>query len=232
MTQVLLDKNSTFYEEPRIRVAADQPIACQVNENFKRFFDICFAALVLLLILPLLAVLAIVIKLNSSGPVFYCQERVTKNNRPFKMLKFRTMPVDVESLTGPVWGQGEDLRTDRLGRFLRITRTDELPQLLNILWGDMSFIGPRPERTCFVEQFKDIPGYQNRHLIRTGLSGYAQVVNPYLSIEQIKLKTELDLYYLKHWSPALDVWIIAKAFTYVRPYAVSALKVLFKGFTR
>jgi putative colanic acid biosynthesis UDP-glucose lipid carrier transferase len=159
--------------------------------------------------------------MNSDGPIFYSQERLTKHERPFRILKFRTMPVDAEKCSGPLWASEEDGRTDLLGNFLRLTRIDELPQLINILKGDMSLIGPRPERACFVEKFKTqgLPHYEDRHLIRSGWMSYSHVVHPNLAIDQIASRTESDLYYITNWSIGLELWIVKAVFCMAFPIA-------------
>jgi lipopolysaccharide/colanic/teichoic acid biosynthesis glycosyltransferase len=203
----------------------------RVNEAYKRFFDILFSLFFLILLAIPFFIIALLIKMNSPGPVFYLQERVTKDERRFNIMKFRTMPLDVEQRSGPVWALEEDVRTDGWGKFLRITRIDELPQLFNMLKGDMSFIGPRPERSYFVEHFKQskVPGYERRHQVRTGLMGYAQVKNPLLTMQEIDQKTEYDLHYIENWIPSLDLWVIQQTFGYVIPITKRAFRALFEG---
>jgi sugar transferase (PEP-CTERM system associated) len=160
--------------------------------------------------LPLALLTAIVIKLESPGPVLYTQERVGKNGRPFKVIKFRSMRTDAEK-DGPVWAsKGGDSRVTRTGRIIRKIRVDEIPQFWNILRGDMNFVGPRPERPHFVKQLaEEIPFYEQRHLIPPGLTGWAQIKYPYgASIEDARQKLQYDLYYIKNQSLVLDAVIL------------------------
>jgi sugar transferase (PEP-CTERM system associated) len=158
-----------------------------------------------ILSLPITIVTAVLIKLDSRGPVFYRQERVGKNGEPFVLMKFRSMNVDAEK-SGPVWASKGDDRTTRIGRIIRKIRVDEIPQFWNILKGEMSFVGPRPERPHFVEQLsREIPYYEQRHLIAPGLTGWAQIKYPYgASIEDAKQKLQYDLFYIKNYSLVLD----------------------------
>ena len=169
-----------------------------------------FAALVgALLSLPIVIVTAILIKLDSRGPVFYKQERVGKNGRPFTLIKFRSMRVDAEA-AGPVWAAKGDDRTTRVGRIMRKVRIDEIPQFWNILRGEMSFVGPRPERPHFVAQLaQEIPYYEQRHLIAPGLTGWAQIKYPYgASIEDARQKLQYDLFYIKNHTLVFDAIIL------------------------
>lgn len=176
----------------------------------KRVFDLLFASVGLLLIAPLVPLIALAIKLDSPGPVFFRQVRVGKGEKNFVLLKFRTMCQDAEKGTGAVWARENDPRVTRLGKFLRKTRLDEVPQLLNVLKGDMSFVGPRPERPEFVGQLKEqIPYYSNRHYVKPGATGWAQVKYPYgASVEDAVEKLCYDLYYIKNFSLLLDFMII------------------------
>ncbi|HEY0405430.1 MAG TPA: TIGR03013 family XrtA/PEP-CTERM system glycosyltransferase [Pyrinomonadaceae bacterium] len=162
-----------------------------------------------LLSLPIALLTALLIRLESPGPVLYRQERVGKNGRPFTIMKFRSMRVDAEK-DGPVWARSEDDRTTRVGRIIRKIRVDELPQFWNILKGEMSFVGPRPERPHFVSQLaQEIPYYEQRHLIAPGLTGWAQIKYPYgSSIEDARQKLQYDLYYIKNQSLMLDAAIL------------------------
>jgi exopolysaccharide biosynthesis polyprenyl glycosylphosphotransferase len=179
------------------------------NVILKRTFDLVVALLVLILASPLLILIAILVKLSSRGPVLYVQERVGLDGRPFSVFKFRTMHVEAEKSTGPVWATKDDPRTTRIGKFLRRFSLDELPQLLNVLKGDMSIVGPRPERPHFVQQFKEIPKYLDRHRVKTGMTGWAQV-NGLRGNAPIEERTKYDLYYVENWSLAFDVKIILK----------------------
>jgi putative colanic acid biosynthesis UDP-glucose lipid carrier transferase len=152
--------------------------------------------------------IAIAIKLTSKGPVFYRQKRVGWNGKEFEMLKFRSMPENAESSSGPVWATENENRATRVGTFLRKTSLDEFPQFINVLKGDMSIVGPRPERQCFVDQFKnEIPGYMQKHLVKAGITGWAQV-NGWRGNTSLEKRIEYDLYYIENWSLAFDLKII------------------------
>jgi exopolysaccharide biosynthesis polyprenyl glycosylphosphotransferase len=180
------------------------------NFIVKRTFDLMIASLILVLASPLFILIAIFIKLDSKGPVFYVQERVGLDGEVFKVIKFRSMHTDAEQSSGPVWSQPNDPRTTRLGRFLRRFSFDELPQLLNVLKGDMSIVGPRPERPHFVEKFKkQVPRYLERHRVKTGMTGWAQV-NGLRGNASIAERTKYDIYYIEHWSLVFDLKIILK----------------------
>ena len=172
-----------------------------------------FASLTLtLLTIPIVPLVAILIRLTSPGPVLYRQKRVGRGGRVFNCYKFRTMRFNAEADTGPTWARDNDPRITTLGRFLRKSRLDEIPQLWNVLKGDMAFVGPRPERPEFVEQLSQvIPYYGVRHATLPGITGWAQVSYKYgNTIEDAKEKLRYDLYYIKNWSPALDFWIMLK----------------------
>ena len=178
-----------------------------VNQLVKWLEDKLLSSLILLLISPLMLILALGVKLSSSGPIFYRQERVGLNNRPFNMLKFRSMHVDAEK-DGVRWGGAATKTTTRFGQFLRRTSLDELPQFINVLKGDMSIVGPRPERPLFVEQFKEeIPDYMKKHLVKAGITGWAQV-NGWRGDTDLKTRIEYDLYYIENWSLWFDIKII------------------------
>jgi len=178
------------------------------NRYIKAFEDKVLAALILLLISPLLALLAIGVKLSSPGPIFYRQERVTWYGKSFHMLKFRSMPVNAEDATGAVWARAGENRATPFGSFLRRTSLDELPQFWNVLRGDMSIVGPRPERPVFVEQFKDeIPGYMQKHKVKAGITGWAQI-HGWRGDTDLASRIEHDLHYIENWSLWLDVKII------------------------
>ena len=178
-----------------------------MNQLVKWFEDKVLSSLILLLISPLMIFLAVGVKLTSPGPVFYRQERVGLNNKPFHMLKFRSMPVDTEK-SGVQWGGSAAKATTRFGQFIRKTSLDELPQFLNVLKGDMSIVGPRPERPMFVEQFKEeIPDYMKKHMVKAGITGWAQV-HGWRGDTDLKTRIEYDLYYIENWSLWLDLKII------------------------
>ncbi len=147
-------------------------------------------------------------KLTSPGPVFYRQERCGLNGRTFNMLKFRSMRVDAEQQTGAVWAQKDDPRRTRFGTFLRQTSLDELPQFINVLLGDMSLVGPRPERPVFIQKFtKTIPSYMARHCVKAGITGWAQV-HGWRGNTSLRKRLQYDLYYITHWTPWLDFRIL------------------------
>jgi Undecaprenyl-phosphate glucose phosphotransferase len=178
------------------------------NRVLKRVFDVVAGAAALALTLPLMAGIAVLIKLLSPGPVLYRQERMGLDGRRFRMLKFRTMHVDAEAHSGPQWAVRDDPRRTRVGAFLRSTSLDELPQLVNVLRGEMSLVGPRPERPSFVEEFRRrVPGYMLRHKVKAGITGWAQI-NGWRGNTSIEKRIEYDLYYIERWSLALDVKIL------------------------
>jgi sugar transferase (PEP-CTERM system associated) len=176
----------------------------------KRFSDVVFGITGLILSLPVMALVALAVRLDSKGPVIYSQKRVGLRGRYFNVLKFRSMCVDAERETGAQWASADDLRITRVGRFLRKFRFDELPQFINVIRGDMSFVGPRPERPEFVEELrKAIPYYDERHTVRPGITGWAQVQYEYgASVEAACRKLEYDLFYLKNMSFFFDALII------------------------
>ena len=179
------------------------------NRLAKRVFDFVFAATVLATIWPALLLLAIAVKLSSRGPVFYRQERMGLDGRRFEMLKFRTMDADAEAQTGPVWARPADRRRTGLGALLRRLSLDELPQFWNVLRGDMSVVGPRPERPVFVERFRQtVPGYMLRHKVKAGITGWAQV-NGLRGNTSLEKRIQYDIEYIERWSVWLDVKIIA-----------------------
>ena len=183
----------------------------------KRIVDIAVSATLLILAVPLIGVLAVLIKLTSRGPAFYTQKRVGKNGRSFTIYKLRTMINNCESLTGPRWSIPGDPRVTGIGQLLRITHLDELPQLLNVLFGHMSLIGPRPERPEFLpELIQQYPTYPERLRIRPGVTGFAQVQLPAdTDIDGVSHKLAYDLYYVEHAGPGLDVRIILGTLLYV-----------------
>jgi len=179
------------------------------NQMLKRGLDVLVSGTVLILLSPLLLLLAVLIKLDSPGPVFFLQERVGLDNRPFYMVKFRTMRTDSEA-RGPGWTVPGDPRVTRLGRTLRRYSLDELPQFINVLLGDMSVVGPRPEQPRFVEQFsQQIPRYMRRHKEKAGITGWAQV-NGLRGDTSIEERTRYDLYYIENWSLWFDIKIIIR----------------------
>jgi exopolysaccharide biosynthesis polyprenyl glycosylphosphotransferase len=184
--------------------------AGRLTDMMKRLSDIVIGFTMLILLLPLMALVALAIKIDSTGPVFYRQQRVGKFDLPFTLFKFRSMTADAEAGGRPIWAQRHDPRVTRAGRFIRATRIDELPQLVNVLRGEMSLVGPRPERPHFVEQLsRAIPFYRQRSYVKPGVTGWAQVNFPYgASIEDAREKLAYDLYYVKHRSFLLDAFIL------------------------
>lgn len=179
------------------------------NSMLKRLMDVSLGLALSLLLSPVLALIALLIKLlGGRGPVLYRQERMSLDGKTFQMFKFRSMHHEAERETGPVWAQAEDPRRTAVGAFLRRFNLDELPQLLNVVKGDMSLVGPRPERPPFVRQFKErIPGYMLRHRVKSGITGWAQV-NGWRGNTSLEKRIEHDLYYIENWSLLLDVKIL------------------------
>jgi sugar transferase (PEP-CTERM system associated) len=176
----------------------------------KRVSDVLFSLAGLILVLPFIPIIALAIRLDSPGPVFFRQIRVGEREKNFLLYKFRTMRQDAEKGSGAVWAQERDPRITRLGNFLRKSRIDEIPQLFNVLMGDMSLVGPRPERPEFIEKLKEvIPYYSERHFVKPGVTGWAQVRYPYgASIEDALEKLRYDLYYIKNLTISFDLMII------------------------
>lgn len=180
------------------------------NRILKRLFDIFITIIGLVIALPIMIVVAIAIKLSSPGPIFYIQERVGLDGISFPLIKFRSMRIDAEVNSGPVRNKKNDTRATLIGKILRRTSLDELPQLFNVLLGQMSIVGPRPERPFFVEQFKNnVPKYLERHRVKTGMTGWAQV-NGLRGDVPIEERTKFDIYYVENWSLILDIKIILK----------------------
>jgi len=174
----------------------------------KRIFDVAATSAVLLVAAPLMALIAVAIRVTSGRPILFAQERMGLDGRVFRILKFRSMPTDAESETGPVWTTVEDTRATPLGSLLRKTSLDELPQLWNVLRGDMSLVGPRPERPVFIEEFRrEIPGYMLRHKVKAGLTGWAQV-HGWRGNTSLQERVEHDIYYIQNWTLALDIRIL------------------------
>jgi Undecaprenyl-phosphate glucose phosphotransferase len=180
------------------------------NRVLKRVFDLIIGGGLLVAALPLMGLIALVVKLTSPGPVLLGQVRMGLDGREFRMLKFRTMRVDAEADTGPVWAQPDDPRRTRLGGMLRRFSLDELPQLFNVLRGEMSLVGPRPERPMFVEEFRrQVPGYMLRHKVKAGMTGWAQI-NGWRGNTSLAKRIEYDLYYIERWSLAFDLTILVR----------------------
>ncbi len=179
-----------------------------LNIVVKRTMDMVLSLTALVLLAPLLLLIAGLVKLTSRGPVFYRQERCGLNGESFQMLKFRSLGADAERETGPVWARKDDPRRTWLGSLLRSSSLDELPQLINVLKGDMSLVGPRPERPVFIKQFsKTIPNYMARHAVKAGITGWAQV-HGWRGNTSLRKRVQYDLYYITHWTPWLDLRIL------------------------
>jgi len=218
---VLIEDSPTLFERITGRVALDsiRPSWLILSEGFhqsaglrlyQRATSVVGALLGLTLLSPVLALVAVAIKLDSPGPIIYRQPRVGLNGSVFDIYKFRSMRVDAESATGPVWAQARDPRITRIGGWLRKLRLDEVPQLFNVLQGSMSIVGPRPERPGFVDEFRQsIPYYDMRHTVRPGITGWAQVSRDYgASLDDAREKLEYDLFYIKNLSIWLDLFIL------------------------
>ena len=219
-----LDHNKDFYIYPslydlsivnsKMKNVDDIPFLILETESLsfeelllKRIIDIVFSLLALLVSLPFLIIVSILIKLYDKGPVFFVQERITKNFKKFKLIKFRTMIVNAESKTGPILSNENDNRITKIGKALRSLRIDEIPQFINVLKGDMSIVGPRPEREYFINKFKDeIEEYKYRFNVKAGITGLAQIYGKYST--DAKIKAKYDLLYIKNYSFVLDVRII------------------------
>jgi len=178
------------------------------NKVIKKVADIVLSITILLAVSPLMLIISLLIKATSKGPVFYSQERMGLDGKIFNMLKYRTMAIEAEKETGPVWAAKDDSRRTSIGAFLRKTSLDELPQFFNVLKGDMSIVGPRPEREFFILQFRDkIPKYMLRHKMKAGITGWAQV-NGWRGNTSLEKRIEYDLYYIENWSLRFDLEIM------------------------
>ena len=216
---IRVEDGVSFYEKlsGKIELAELKPSCLVFSDGFswphkavKRGLDLLLCTLGLALTAPLFVLLPLLIKLTSPGPVFYRQERAGLNGRPFLMLKFRSMTEHAEDPGNPVWAEENDSRVTGLGRFMRKVRLDELPQMLNVLWGEMSFVGPRPERPEFVKSLREIiPYYPLRLVTKPGITGWAQIMFRYgATVQDTAEKLRYDLYYIKRMSLALDVRIV------------------------
>ncbi len=179
---------------------------------FKRCVDLVLAFVLLIVLFPILLLVAILIRLDSSGPIFFSQERVGENKKPYMVHKFRSMVDEAEKQSGPVWAQSDDPRVTRVGKFIRNWRIDEFPQIFNVIKGQMSFVGPRPEREFFIEELEEnISYYGERFSVKPGITGWAQVNYPYGdSIEDAKEKLNYDLFYIKNMSILMDLMVIMR----------------------
>jgi sugar transferase (PEP-CTERM system associated) len=219
---IRVDEGPTFCEHLCGRLSVDNmyPSALIFSDGFKRSLmirnlkrgiDIFCSLAGLFFLSPLSLAVGAAIKFESEGPVFYRQERIGEDGVPFDILKFRSMRVDAEK-DGPVWAAAKDDRITKVGRVIRKLRWDEIPQMINVLRGEMSFVGPRPERPFFVQRLqKEIPFYFHRHSVKPGITGWAQICYPYAaSKEEALQKLKYDLYYIKHMTPLLDIRILLK----------------------
>ncbi|BCV57519.1 hypothetical protein TUM17384_14640 [Shewanella algae] len=205
-TEVRLLKTGYFLHQKAFSI-----LSTKRTQVSKRFVDIMASLILALFSFPIFLITALAIKIESPGPVFFRQKRTGQYNVEFDVIKFRSMVTDAE-LNGAQWASKNDSRVTRVGRLIRKTRIDELPQIINILKGDMSIIGPRPEREVFIERLeKEIPYYRFRHAVKPGVTGLAQVSYPYgASIEDSMWKHKYDIYYIKHHSLILDIKILLK----------------------
>jgi len=180
------------------------------EKKLKRLMDLIVSLIIILITMPVWLITAVAIKLESKGPVFFTQERCGQNGSVFRMIKFRSMRKDAEKLTGPVWSQKDDPRITGVGKIIRKVRIDEIPQMINVLTGEMSLVGPRPERPFFVEKLAgEIPYYKRRLKVRPGVTGWAQVKHKYdETIEDVKIKLRYDLFYIENMSLRMDFKII------------------------
>ncbi len=203
-------RTSQIYGVPLIDVMPE--LTPEWERKLKRFIDLVLSVIILIVSSPLILITAIAIKLDSEGPIFFVQERMGQHGKIFKMIKFRSMKKDAEKLTGPVWSQKDDPRVTRVGKIIRKLRIDEIPQFINVLKGDMSIVGPRPERPYFVEKLsKEIPYYKRRLRARPGITGWAQVKHKYdESIEDVKIKLRYDLFYIENMSIRMDLKILLR----------------------
>ncbi len=190
-------------------LVVNEPTSGATDRVLKRTFDLLGSLFLMIALSPMLGLIALLVKLTSRGPVFYSQVRVGADGRVFRMHKFRSMEVNAEAATGAVWARPGDARVTPLGKFLRKSNFDEFPQLWNVFQGDMSLVGPRPERPVFVEQFrKEVPKYMLRHKMKSGMTGWAQV-NGWRGNTSIEERVKHDLFYIGHWSHGLDFKIMA-----------------------
>lgn len=210
----LLSQRISLQEVPALpTILFDETPLSGFGQIAKRSMDILISSIMLIVASPIMLLIALLIRLDSKGPVFYVQQRVGNDGNKFEIFKFRSMIDNAELNTGPKWATTNDPRTTRIGRFLRRYNLDELPQFLNVLRGDMSLVGPRPERPYFVDKFKEeIPYYMRRHMVKSGITGWAQV-NGWRGDTSVMERTQHDLYYVENWSILLDLKILWKTLT-------------------
>lgn len=208
-----LGEKTFFHPNP---IQFDDVTALSLNSSqlhsigliLKRLFDICFSLTFLIIFSPVYITCALLVKFSSPGPIFFKQERMGLDGKKFKCIKFRGMYVDAEAKSGPVWAKANDDRTTPIGKWLRKTSLDEIPQFINVLRGDMSVVGPRPERPVFVDDFKEqIPGYLLRHKVKAGITGWAQI-NGWRGNTCLEKRIECDLWYIQNWNFWLDMKIV------------------------
>lgn len=217
---IIIEEGETFNEKligkipvdhlkPSWMVFSDGFKSLRSRKTIKRIFDVCMAVCCLIVSSPVMLLTAALIKLESRGPVLFRQTRVGENGKHFDIFKFRSMRADAEQKTGPVWAGTNDNRVTKVGKIIRVLRIDELPQIFNVLRGDMSFVGPRPERPFFVTQLREvIPYYELRTVVKPGITGWAQIKYPYgASVEDSLEKLQYDIFYIKNMSPLLDIMI-------------------------
>lgn len=223
MKGVTIEDGQTFEERLDGKIPVDElrPSWMVFSDGFqslrsrkvlKRMLDLFYSVILLILAGPIMLIFPALIKLDSKGPIIFRQKRVGENGKEFEIYKFRSMKNDAELNSGPVWAEKNDKRVTGLGNFMRKTRIDELPQIFNVIKGDMSFVGPRPERSYFVEELKKkIPYYELRTVVKPGLTGWTQIKYPYgASVEDAVEKLQYDLFYIKNMSPALDLVILLR----------------------
>jgi exopolysaccharide biosynthesis polyprenyl glycosylphosphotransferase len=203
-------RSSQLYGIPLIDIMPE--LMPEWEKKLKRLIDIIASLLILMITFPICLLSAIAIRIDSEGSIFFKQERIGQNGKVFRILKFRSMKKDAEKDTGPVWSQKDDPRITRVGRFIRKVRIDEIPQMFNVLKGEMSIVGPRPERAFFVEKLsQEIPYYKRRLKVRPGITGWAQVKHKYdESIEDVKIKLRYDLFYIENMSLRMDFKILLR----------------------
>lgn len=211
--QISAKKHAKYLKEVETMKSVDLP---KYYLFIKRFIDIIFGIFGLIVSSPIILVVSILIKLDSRGPVFFSQERVGKKGKIFKIYKFRTMVVNAEEKTGPVWATGDDPRVTYIGKGLRKSKIDEIPQFINLIKGDMSLVGPRPERPCFVNEFKKyIPGYERRLDVLPGITGLAQLRNGYdKDASGLIRKLRFEITYIKKMSLKMDIKLIIDTIVY------------------
>jgi exopolysaccharide biosynthesis polyprenyl glycosylphosphotransferase len=203
-------RTSQIYGMPLIDIMPE--LMPEWEKKLKRLMDVLTSLIILIISLPVIIITAIAIKLTGRGPIFFKQERSGMNGNAFKIIKFRSMYEDAEENTGPVWSSKDDPRVTKVGKIIRRVRIDELPQMINVLKGQMSIVGPRPERPFFVEKLsQEIPYYKRRLKVRPGITGWAQVKHKYdESVEDVKIKLRYDLFYIENMSLRMDFKIIMR----------------------